>query len=149
MIKLPSGSDFRQDLRNEIVCRAALELLKCLRIGWGKPRQNNQAATAWRSFYDSFQAAHPDLPALQFLSDFQVAFSRKNLNGNRPWETVAQSTAATPNFIRRRVKLDVASTYGFALWKERTVPFPPYFGEVAGGRRKRGRNKRVILCYRG
>jgi len=47
------------------------------------------------------------------------------------------------------VKLDVASTYGFALWKERTVPFPPYFGEVAGGRRKRGRNKRVIVCYRG
>ena len=51
--------------------------------------RNNQAVTAWRSFYDSFQAAHPDLPGLQFLSDFQIAFSRKNLNGNRPWETVA------------------------------------------------------------
>src|SRR5439155_26350672 len=51
--------------------------------------RNNQTATAWRSFYDSFQAAHPDLPGLQLLSDFQIAFSRKNLNGNRPWETVA------------------------------------------------------------
>ena len=51
--------------------------------------RNNQAVTAWRSFYDSFQAAHPDLPGLQFASDFRIAFSKKNLNGGLPWETVA------------------------------------------------------------
>ena len=51
--------------------------------------RNNLAATAWRYFYDSYQAAHPDLPGLQFASDFRIALSKKNLNGRFPWETVA------------------------------------------------------------
>ena len=44
---------------------------------------------AWRDFHESYQAAHPDLPGLQFASDFRIAFSKKNLNGRFPWETVA------------------------------------------------------------
>ena len=55
----------------------------------GAQERNSRAVQAWRDFHESYQAAHPDLPGLQFLSDFQIAFSRKNLNGNRPWETVA------------------------------------------------------------
>jgi hypothetical protein len=50
--------------------------------------RKTQTETAWRNFYDSYQAGHPDLPGLQFASDFRIAFSKKN-NGNRPWETVA------------------------------------------------------------
>jgi hypothetical protein len=49
--------------------------------------RNNRALTAWRNFYDSYQASHPDLQGLQFASDFRFAFSRKNINGRS--ETIA------------------------------------------------------------
>src|SRR6266571_1243720 len=40
--------------------------------------RNNRAVTAWRNFYQRYQAAHPELPNLRFVSDFRVAFARKN-----------------------------------------------------------------------
>jgi hypothetical protein len=46
----------------------------------------NRAITAWRSFYDGYQAAHPELPALQFTSDFRFALTRKNAQGRYPWD---------------------------------------------------------------
>ena len=55
----------------------------------GAQERNSRAVQAWRDFHESYQAAHPDLPGLQFASDFRIAFSKKNLNGGLPWETVA------------------------------------------------------------
>jgi len=40
--------------------------------------RNNRAVTAWRNFYQRYQAAHPELPNLRFASDFRAAFARKN-----------------------------------------------------------------------
>jgi hypothetical protein len=51
--------------------------------------RDNRAITAWRSFQQGYQEAHPELPGLQFTSDFQIAFSRKNLNTQFPWEAEA------------------------------------------------------------
>jgi hypothetical protein len=48
--------------------------------GWkGAQDRVNRAATAWRSFHQGFQAAHPELPGLRFSSDFRIAFSVKPL----------------------------------------------------------------------
>lgn len=38
----------------------------------------DRARTAWQSFHQSYQAAHPELPGLKFASDFQIAFALKN-----------------------------------------------------------------------
>jgi hypothetical protein len=51
--------------------------------------RNNRAITAWRSFQQGYQVAHAELPNLQFTSDFQIAFTRKNLNTQFPWEAEA------------------------------------------------------------
>lgn len=38
----------------------------------------DKAATAWRMFQQTYQAAHPDLPNVQFTSDFRLAFTSQN-----------------------------------------------------------------------
>jgi hypothetical protein len=58
--------------------------------------RNNRAITAWQSFYNGYQAAHPELPGLQFTSDFQFAFTRKNLNTQFPWEAEALTIELSP-----------------------------------------------------
>jgi len=40
--------------------------------------RNARAVEAWRIFYKSYQSAHPELPGLRFVSDFRVAFTRRN-----------------------------------------------------------------------
>ena len=39
----------------------------------------NRAMISWRSFYQGYQAAHPELANLRISSDFRVAFSVKQL----------------------------------------------------------------------
>ena len=51
--------------------------------------RNGRAIAAWRSFSQSFQAAHPELPGLRFSSDFRVAFAKKNLSNSFPFEAEA------------------------------------------------------------
>ena len=51
--------------------------------------RDNRAATAWRNFHQSYQAAHPELPGLRFASDFRVAFTQKILSSPFPWEKEA------------------------------------------------------------
>ena len=51
--------------------------------------RNNRAITAWRSFQQGYQAAHPELPGLRFTSDFRIAFTLKNVNTSSPWEAEA------------------------------------------------------------
>jgi hypothetical protein len=46
--------------------------------------RNDRAATAWRNFHQSYQAAHPELPGLRFASDFGVAFALKSLSSPFP-----------------------------------------------------------------
>ena len=56
--------------------------------------RNSRALAEWRSFNVSFQAAHPELPDLQFSSDFRVAFVKKNRSNSFPFaeaETVELS----------------------------------------------------------
>ncbi|MDE3178523.1 MAG: hypothetical protein KGM47_02600 [Acidobacteriota bacterium] len=36
-----------------------------------------RAAAAWQQFYQAYQAAHPELPAVAFTSDFRFAYSGK------------------------------------------------------------------------
>jgi len=38
----------------------------------------DKAATAWRMFQQTYQAAHPDLANVQFTSDFRLAFTSQN-----------------------------------------------------------------------
>ena len=38
----------------------------------------DKAATAWRMFQQTYQAAHPDLAKVQFTSDFRLAFTSQN-----------------------------------------------------------------------
>src|SRR5262245_41133879 len=42
--------------------------------------RNIRAITAWQSFFNGYRAAHPELPGLQFTSDFRFAFTRKKVN---------------------------------------------------------------------
>jgi len=58
--------------------------------------RNNRAITAWRSFQQGYQAAHPELPGLRFTSDFRIAFTLKNLNTQFPWETEAVAIELSP-----------------------------------------------------
>ena len=37
----------------------------------------DQARISWRSFYDGYRAAHPELPNLRISSDLRIAFSVK------------------------------------------------------------------------
>ncbi len=50
--------------------------------------RDKRATTAWQSFNQVFQAAHPELPNLRFSSDFRVAFARRN-RANFPFEDEA------------------------------------------------------------
>ena len=58
--------------------------------------RNNRAITAWRSFQQGYQAAHPELPGLRFTSDFRIAFTLKNLNTQFPWEGEAVAIELSP-----------------------------------------------------
>jgi len=51
--------------------------------------RNNRAATAWRNFHQSYQAAHPELSGLRFASDFRVAFAQKNISSAFPFDKEA------------------------------------------------------------
>jgi hypothetical protein len=51
--------------------------------------RNYRAATAWRNFHQGYQAAHPELPGLQFASDFRVAFALRTSSGQFPLEKEA------------------------------------------------------------
>ena len=58
--------------------------------------RDNRAITAWRSFQQGYQEAHPELPGLQFTSDFRFAFTRKNVNSQFPWEGEAVTIELSP-----------------------------------------------------
>src|SRR5262245_24445993 len=58
--------------------------------------RNKRAITAWQSFYNGYQAAHPELPGLRFTSDFRFAFTRKNVNSQFPWEGEAVTIELSP-----------------------------------------------------
>jgi hypothetical protein len=51
--------------------------------------RNKRAATAWRDFHQSYQAAHPELPDLQFAFDFRVAIARKTSSSQYPLDKEA------------------------------------------------------------
>jgi len=57
--------------------------------------RNDRAATAWRNFHQSYQAAHPELPGLRFASDFRVAFARKTLSKRFALEEAATVELST------------------------------------------------------
>jgi hypothetical protein len=38
----------------------------------------DNARTTWRVFQETYQSAHPDLPNVQFTSDFRLAFTSQN-----------------------------------------------------------------------
>jgi len=54
--------------------------------------RRSRAFAAWRSFNQSFQAAHPELPDLHFSSDFQVAFAKKNVANSNSFPFEAEAT---------------------------------------------------------
>ena len=58
--------------------------------------RNNRAITAWQSFFNGYHAAHPELPGMQFTSDFRFAFTRKNGNAQFPWEAEAVTIELSP-----------------------------------------------------
>ena len=55
----------------------------------------NRAITAWQSFFNGYHAAHPELPGLQFTSDFRFAFTKKG-NSRFPWEAEAVTIELSP-----------------------------------------------------
>lgn len=56
-----------------------------------------KAGTTWHTFQQTYQAAHPDLPNVQFTSDFGLAFtsrgSSSNLDAERQLITPVELTA--------------------------------------------------------
>ena len=46
--------------------------------------RDSRATTAWRNFYQSFQAAHPELQNLRFATDFSIAFTLTQVAGQYP-----------------------------------------------------------------
>jgi hypothetical protein len=44
--------------------------------------RNTRAVKAWQIFYESYQSARPELRGLRFVSDFRVAFARRNLSSS-------------------------------------------------------------------
>lgn len=67
--------------------------------------RNNKAARAWRDFHQSFQEAHPELPTLQFASDFAVAFALKTVSGPFPLEKEAATVELSPEERQRAESL--------------------------------------------
>ena len=60
----------------------------------GAEDRNNRARILWRSFYQSYQAEHPELPGLRFSSDFRVAFGAKDSAGSLVHEVAVVELSA-------------------------------------------------------
>lgn len=50
--------------------------------------RDRRAATAWESFRNTFQAAHPELPFVRFAADLRIAFAVRNIPGPIPRDAV-------------------------------------------------------------
>lgn len=60
----------------------------------GAEDRNNRARILWGSFYQSYQAEHPELPGLRFSSDFRVAFGVKRSADSLVYEAVVVELSA-------------------------------------------------------
>ena len=107
--------------------------------------RDNRAATAWRNFHQSYQAAHPELPGLRFASDLRVAFAQKKLSGAFPWETEAATIELSAEerqkaeslhreMLEAKLALDQAqkswSDYWYQLVLDHVPPSPTAGGSI-------------------
>ncbi len=107
--------------------------------------RDNRAATAWRNFHQSYQAAHPELPGLRFASDLRVAFAQKKLSGAFPWETEAATVELSAEerqkaeslhreMLEAKLALDQAqkswSDYWYQLVLDHVPPSPTAGGSI-------------------
>ena len=91
--------------------------------------RDSRATAAWKNFYQSFQAAHPELQNLRFASDFRVAFTYTQAAGQFPLSDEAVTVELSPEERQKaetlqREMLDARRAIGQAkrTWRELLAP---------------------------
>ncbi|MFY9728017.1 MAG: hypothetical protein WB579_17610 [Bryobacteraceae bacterium] len=72
----------------------------------GAQDRDRKATAAWQDFYQTYQRAHPELPALRFASDFRVAFARQDSAIPQPLSSVASAVV-----LSEKERQDAASLH--------------------------------------